>query len=213
MSQAQDPFTTLLRQTQFETSAATLAQCPPEAGIEVAFAGRSNSGKSSALNTLVDHSGLARTSKTPGRTQLINFFSMNEQWKLVDLPGYGYAKVDKQTRMQWQRHLDDYLARRRCLTGLVLLMDIRHPLKDFDRLILDWSAQAGMPLHLLITKADKLKFGAAKSTLLQIRKTLKDHPAPLTAQLFSATAGTGCDEAWARLGDWLRVPPDEKPSA
>ncbi len=127
----------------------------------------------------------------------------------MDLPGYGYAKVDKQTRQQWQHHLDDYLARRACLAGLVLLMDIRHPLKDFDRLILDWSAQAGMPLHLLITKADKLKFGAAKSTLLQVRKTLKDHPAPLSAQLFSATAGTGCDEAWTRLGEWLRMPPPD----
>ena len=110
------------------------------------------------------------------------------------------------TRQQWQRDLDDYLARRQSLTGLVLLMDIRHPLKDFDRLILEWSARAGMPLHLLITKADKLKYGAAKNTLLQVLKDVRDHP--LSAQLFSATNGSGCDEAWRQLGIWLAVPPD-----
>ena len=206
----QHPTQRLLHQACFLKSAQTVEQCPPDEGYEVAFAGRSNAGKSSAINRLTGQRSLARTSKTPGRTQLLNFFELDEERRLVDLPGYGYAKVDKKTRQQWQHHLDDYLARRNCLAGLVLLMDIRHPLKDFDRLILDWSAKAGMPLHLLITKADKLKFGAAKSTLLQVRNTLKDHPAPLSAQLFSATAGTGCDEAWDRLGDWLRVPPPEQ---
>lgn len=205
----QHPTQRLLHQARFLKSAQTVEQCPPDEGYEVAFAGRSNAGKSSAINRLTGQRSLARTSKTPGRTQLLNFFELDEERRLVDLPGYGYAKVDKQTRQQWQHHLDDYLARRACLAGLVLLMDIRHPLKDFDRLILDWSAQAGMPLHLLITKADKLKFGAAKSTLLQVRKTLKGHPAPLSAQLFSATAGTGCDEAWTRLGQWLRMPPPD----
>lgn len=204
----QHPTQRLLHQARFLKSAQTVEQCPPDEGYEVAFAGRSNAGKSSAINRLTGQRSLARTSKTPGRTQLLNFFELDEERRLVDLPGYGYAKVDKQTRQQWQHHLDDYLARRACLAGLVLLMDIRHPLKDFDRLILDWSAQAGMPLHLLITKADKLKFGAAKSTLLQVRKTLKDHPAPLSAQLFSATNGSGCDEAWRQLGTWLAVPPD-----
>lgn len=196
----------LLHQAQFLTSARTVEQCPPDEGCEVAFAGRSNAGKSSAINRLTGQRGLARTSKTPGRTQLINFFELDEQRRLVDLPGYGYAKVDKQTRAQWQHHLDDYLARRQALAGLVLLMDIRHPLKEFDLLILDWSARANMPLHILLTKADKLKFGAAKSTLLKLRGTLKTHPAPLSIQLFSATAGTGCDEAWAKLADWLNTP-------
>jgi len=196
----------LLHQAHFLTSAQTLEQCPPDEGFEVAFAGRSNAGKSSAINRLTGQRTLARTSKTPGRTQLINFFELDDQRRLVDLPGYGYAKVDKQTRARWQRHLDDYLARRQALVGLVLLMDIRHPLKEFDRLILDWSARAEMPLHILLTKADKLKFGAAKNTLVKLRGNLKDHPAPLSVQLFSATAGTGCDDAWARLGDWLAVP-------
>ena len=196
----------LLHQARFLTSAQTVEQCPPDEGFEVAFAGRSNAGKSSAINRLTGQRTLARTSKTPGRTQLINFFELDEQRRLVDLPGYGYAKVDKQTRLRWQHHLDDYLARRQSLVGLVLLMDIRHPLKEFDQLILDWSARAEMPLHILLTKADKLKFGAAKSALLKLRGGLKGHPAPLTVQLFSATAGTGCDEAWAQLGDWLAVP-------
>ena len=192
---AQDPTQRLLHQARFLKSAQNVEQCPPDAGFEVAFAGRSNAGKSSAINRLTGQRTLARTSKTPGRTQLLNFFELDEERRLVDLPGYGYAKVDKVTRQQ-------------SLTGLVLLMDIRHPLKDFDRLILEWSARAGMPLHLLITKADKLKYGAAKNTLLQVLKDVRDHPAPLSAQLFSATNGSGCDEAWRQLGTWLAVPPD-----
>ena len=117
----------------------------------------------------------------------------------------GYAKVAKSTRNEWQQHLDHYLSERQALVGLVLMMDIRHPLKDFDLLMLEWSAQANMPIHILMTKADKLKFGAAKSTLLQVKKQLKDHPAPLSLQLFSATNGTGCDEAWDKLAEWLEI--------
>lgn len=203
---SQSPTERLLHQARFLKSAQSVEQCPADEGFEVAFAGRSNAGKSSAINRLTGQRSLARTSKTPGRTQLINFFELDDQRRLVDLPGYGYAKVDKATRAQWQRDLDDYLARRQCLTGLVLLMDIRHPLKDFDRLILDWSARAEMPLHLMLTKADKLKFGAAKSALLAVKKELSSHPAPLSAQLFSAPAGTGSEEAWQRLGDWLAIP-------
>lgn len=199
----------LLHQARFLTSARTVEQCPEDAGFEVAFAGRSNAGKSSAINRLTGQRTLARTSKTPGRTQLINFFELDEQRRLVDLPGYGYAKVGKQTRADWQHHLDDYLARRQALTGLILLMDIRHPLKEFDRLILDWSARANMPLHILLTKADKLKFGAAKTTLLKLRTAVKDQPAPVSAQLFSATAGTGCEDAWSKLAEWLAVPEGE----
>ena len=124
---AQDPTQRLLHQARFLKSAQNVEQCPPDAGFEVAFAGRSNAGKSSAINRLTGQRTLARTSKTPGRTQLLNFFELDEERRLVDLPGYGYAKVDKNTRQQWQRDLDDYLARRQSLTGLVLLMDIRHP--------------------------------------------------------------------------------------
>lgn len=202
---SQHPCETLLRQARFLLSAQRLDQCPPENGVEVAFAGRSNAGKSSAINRLTGQRNLARTSKTPGRTQLINFFTLDDSRRLVDLPGYGYAKVAKQTRNQWQKHLDQYLAERRSLVGLVLMMDIRHPLKDFDRLMLEWSAQADMPLHILLTKADKLTFGAAKSTLLQVQKQLAGHPAPLSIQLFSATKGTGCDQAWQTLGEWLEL--------
>ncbi|KAF0810868.1 GTP-binding protein [Alcanivorax sp. S71-1-4] len=202
------PVERLLRQTRFLTSAQRLDQCPPDEGLEVAFAGRSNAGKSSAINRLTGQKSLARTSKTPGRTQLLNFFEVTEGRRLVDLPGYGYAKVDRATRQQWQKELDGYLAERRCLRGLVLLMDIRHPLKDFDQMLVDWSAEARMPLHLLLTKADKLSFGQAKTTVMKVASSLKGHPAPLTAQLFSSTSGAGCDDAWDRLGGWLELPLD-----
>ena len=195
---------------RFMISAPTLALCPDDTGAEVAFAGRSNAGKSSAINALTQQNALARTSRTPGRTQLINFFTVmnDESRRLVDLPGYGYAKVAKSTRNEWQQHLDHYLSERQALVGLVLMMGIRHPLKDFDLLMLEWSAQANMPIHILMTKADKLKFGAAKSTLLKVQSQLKGHPAPLSLQLFSATNGTGCDEAWEKLGEWLEIGSD-----
>lgn len=199
------PAQALLRQASFLTSAQRLDQCPPDEGIEIAFAGRSNAGKSSAINRLTDQKSLARTSKTPGRTRLINFFQLDEERRLVDLPGYGYARVDKATRQQWQKHLDDYLSRRQCLRGLILLMDIRHPLKEFDLMLLDWAARADMPTHILLTKADKLKFGAAKQTMLKLQKQLAAHPAPLSLQLFSATRGTGCEQAWELLGHWLEL--------
>jgi GTP-binding protein len=203
------PAQALLRQAQFLTSAQRLDQCPPDASLEVAFAGRSNAGKSSALNRLTDQKGLARTSKTPGRTQLINFFELDEHRRLVDLPGYGYAKVDKATRNKWQKHLDDYLARRQSLIGLILLMDIRHPMKDFDQMMLDWAASADMPVHVLLTKADKLKFGAAKQTLMKVEKQLAPQAANVTLQLFSATTGRGCEQAWELLAWWLQLADDD----
>lgn len=209
MSQTQHPMEKLLHSAGFLTSAQNIGQCPPDEGWEIAFAGRSNAGKSSAINRLCTQKSLARTSKTPGRTQLLNFFSLDEQRRLVDLPGYGFAKVNKQVKEQWQRDLDGYLAERQCLAGLVLLMDIRHPLKEFDQLIIEWSAASDMPLHILLTKADKLKFGAAKSTLLKTRQALKNHPSPLSLQLFSATAGTGCEEAWDKLAEWFEIPLDD----
>lgn len=203
------PAQLLMHQAAFLQSAQTLAQCPADQGREVAFAGRSNAGKSSAINRLCGQNSLARTSGTPGRTQLINFFRLDDERRLVDLPGYGYAKVEKRKRDQWQRDLDEYLAERQSLTGLVLMMDCRHPLQDFDQMLLAWANQADMPLLVLLTKADKLGFGAAKQTLLKTRVALKSHTAPLNVQLFSATSGTGSEEAWQQLGEWLDWPPRE----
>lgn len=200
------PVEQILRQISFDKSAQTLSQCPPDGGREIAFAGRSNAGKSSAINRLCSQKSLARTSKTPGRTQLLNFFAIDDSRRIVDLPGYGYAKVDRSTRNAWQLEIDGYLSGRECLKGLVLLMDVRHPLKDFDQMIIEWAAKAGMPLHLLLTKADKLSYGVAKNTLLKTAKQLADHPAPLSLQLFSSPASTGCDQAWDKIGEWLDLP-------
>ncbi len=207
------PVARLLHGADFLISAQTVKQCPPDEGLEVAFAGRSNAGKSSAINRLTGQKSLARTSKTPGRTRLINFFQLDVQRRLVDLPGYGYAKVTKAMRLQWQKDLDDYLAERQCLRGVVLLMDIRHPLKEFDQLILEWAAQGGMPLHILLTKSDKLGYGAAKKVLQTVKNSLRDHPGEVSLQLFSATEPRGLEEAWDQLGLWLDYPGPEAASA
>ena len=191
------------RQTQFLISAAKRDQCPPDAGREVAFAGRSNAGKSSAINTLTDNKNMARTSKTPGRTQLINFFSLDDERRLVDLPGYGYAKVPMAVKEQWQRHLEDYLRHRQSLCGLVLLMDCRHPLQDFDRMMLDWAENSEMPVHILLTKADKLKKGAAQNSLLGVRRELEKCGHTASVQLFSALKRSGLDGLQQQLHHWL----------
>lgn len=190
---------------RFEISAARLDQCPPDTGAEVAFAGRSNAGKSSAINALTAQSALARTSKTPGRTQLINFFSLNiEGLRLVDLPGYGYAKVPVAMKQHWQRHLDAYLQHRESLRGVVLVMDIRHPMKEFDEMMVQWCQATGIPLHVLLTKEDKLKRGPAKSTMLQLRKLLKERLGEsVSVQTFSALKKTGVDQLRQRISDWL----------
>lgn len=197
---------------RFLISASQLSQCPPDTGAEVAFAGRSNAGKSSAINTLTNNSKLARTSKTPGRTQLINFFDLNiEGCRLVDLPGYGYAKVPIAMKEHWQQHLDQYLQNRASLQGVVLVMDIRHPMKEFDEMMVDWCAATGIPLHVLLTKADKLKKGPAQSTVLQIRKTLTAVLGDkVTVQSFSALKRTGVDTLSRQLDQWL-LPPLEEP--
>ena len=196
-----NPFNT----AQFLKSAARLDQAPPDTGREAAFAGRSNAGKSSALNAISGHKGLARTSKTPGRTQLINFFAVTPEARLVDLPGYGYAKVPAEVKAQWERHLNAYLAERASLAGLILLMDVRHPLTDFDRQMLAWCRQADLAVHVLLTKADKLKRGAAQNTLLGVKRDLGLlHPAA-TVQLFSALDGSGLDEARTLLSTWLAL--------
>jgi GTP-binding protein len=191
------------RSAQFLTSAAKLSQCPPDSGWEVAFAGRSNAGKSSAINSLTNNSKLAKTSKTPGRTQLINFFALSEEQRLVDLPGYGFAKVPLAVKREWTMQLEKYLQNRQCLRGLILLMDVRHPLQPFDQQMLGWALQAAMPVHILLTKADKLKRGAAAAALLQVRTALKANSDRISVQLFSALKHDGQKELIAVLDGWL----------
>ncbi|MBT7564418.1 MAG: YihA family ribosome biogenesis GTP-binding protein [Porticoccaceae bacterium] len=191
---------------EFITSAPSLKQCPDDVGCEVAFAGRSNAGKSSAINTLTRNKNLARTSKTPGRTQMINFFQLGEDQRLVDLPGYGYAKVPVAMKAQWDRHMAEYLQARKSLGGLILLMDIRHPLQDYDRQMLNWAAQAGLPVHVLLTKSDKLKRGPAQSTLLKVESFLREMDPGitlLTVQTFSSLKKLGLPELEAQLNHWL----------
>lgn len=190
---------------QFLLSAPSIKQCPEDIGKEVAFAGRSNAGKSSAINTLTNNSKLARTSKTPGRTQLLNFFALSEDTRLVDLPGYGFAKVPKAMKQAWDRNLASYLQERKSLRGLIMLMDIRHPLQQYDWQMIRWASKAGMPVHLLLTKADKLNKGPAKSTLLQVQRDLAEAGLVknLSAQTFSSLKKEGLIELQQRLQDWL----------
>jgi GTP-binding protein len=197
------PATPSYRSAQFLTSAAKLSQCPPDAGWEVAFAGRSNAGKSSAINSLTNNKKLAKTSKTPGRTQLINFFEVSDSQRLVDLPGYGFAKVPLAVKREWTKQLENYLQNRQCLRGLILLMDVRHPLQPFDQQMLGWALQAAMPVHILLTKADKLKRGAAGTALLQVRAKLKANAHLVSVQLFSALKHDGHKELIAVLDQWL----------
>ncbi|WP_341327342.1 ribosome biogenesis GTP-binding protein YihA/YsxC [Methylotuvimicrobium sp. KM2] len=190
-------------QAKFINSAPHVKDAPEDIGLEVAFAGRSNAGKSSAINTLTGQKSLARISKTPGRTQLLNFFSITETTRFVDLPGYGYAKVPLEIKKQWHRMIETYLNNRKTLCGIVLVMDIRHPLTEFDRQMVDWCKQTRLPLHILLTKADKLKFGAAKSTLLAVQKEISGAQVPVTVQLFSALKRQGVDETHHLLDQWL----------
>lgn len=189
----------------FLISAPTLAKCPSDHGVEIAFAGRSNAGKSSAINALTQQRALARTSKTPGRTQLINFFTLqnDEQQRLVDLPGYGYAKVPEAMKKEWQAHLADYLRRRRSLAGLVLLMDVRHPLSDFDIQLLEMADDRELPVHILLTKADKLKQGPAKASLQQVKKRLAEWEDLVSVQLFSSLKRQGLDQAYGVMDRWM----------
>ncbi|MDH5181313.1 MAG: ribosome biogenesis GTP-binding protein YihA/YsxC, partial [Gammaproteobacteria bacterium] len=178
---------------------------PPDIGLEAAFAGRSNAGKSSALNTICAQKSLARTSKTPGRTQHLVFFQLDEQRRLVDLPGYGYAKVPGQIQAKWQSAMAEYLERRESLQGLILLIDIRRLFTEFDEQMLNWCCHANMPVHILLTKADKLKRGPAQSILLQVRRQVEDLP-QVSVQLFSSLKNQGVDEARQVLDRWLEVP-------
>ncbi|NYS61141.1 ribosome biogenesis GTP-binding protein YihA/YsxC [Vreelandella salicampi] len=192
----------------FMLSAPSLAQCPEDSGTEVAFAGRSNAGKSSAINALTRQNALARTSRTPGRTQLINFFSLmnTTSQRLVDLPGYGYAKVPEAVKREWQEHLSDYLRGRQSLRGLVLLMDVRHPLTEFDQMMLGFADERDMPVQILLTKADKLKKGPASSALQKVRAQLSDWDDLVSVQLFSALKKDGLAPLSQRLDQWLTLP-------
>ncbi len=193
----------------FVMGAHELSQLSPDEGAEVAFAGRSNSGKSSAINRITMQKSLARTSKTPGRTQQINFFSLDEQRSIVDLPGYGYAKVSDRMRRHWQHTLGSYLQERECLKGVVLMVDIRRALTDFDHQMLEWCQHVEMPVHILLTKSDKLSRGAAGNELQKLRQVLakdfaveRDQPWA-TVQLFSALKKVGVDEVQVKLDEWF----------
>lgn len=189
------------RSAQFEISAAKFAQCPVSDVPEVAFAGRSNAGKSSAINRITDNKKLAKTSKTPGRTQLINFFQLKNESRLVDLPGYGFAKVGLAQKHQWQQLMESYLEKRENLKLLILVMDCRHPLQPIDHVMLDWTEAYQMPCHILLTKSDKLSKNQSSKTLADVKKLVSKDT--VTTQLFSALNGTGLDKAHEILAKHL----------
>ncbi|MCG7496750.1 ribosome biogenesis GTP-binding protein YihA/YsxC [Vibrio sp. Of7-15] len=189
--------------THFITSAPDIRHMPADEGIEVAFAGRSNAGKSSALNRLTNQRSLAKTSKTPGRTQLINLFQVDENCHIVDLPGYGFAQVPVEMKLKWQKSLGEYLQKRESLKGLVVLMDIRHPMKDLDQQLIYWAVDSGLPVQVLLTKADKLKSGARKAQLLKIREESKSFGGDVQVDVFSSLKGMGVDQLRRKLDSWF----------
>lgn len=193
----------LFTAARFEISIARPQDLPPSMGAEIAFAGRSNAGKSSAINTIVGHTRLAFVSKTPGRTQLINIFRMNNGAALVDLPGYGYAKVPEAVRKQWVSLLELYLSRRESLIGLILIMDARHPLTPLDQQMLGWFAPTGRPVHVLLTKSDKLTRGPAAQTLAKVRRELAAWGPRVSVQLFSSLKKSGVEEVEKVVAGWL----------
>jgi GTP-binding protein len=198
---------------RFVTSANKVSQLPPDSGFEVAVAGRSNAGKSSAINAITQRKGLARTSKTPGATRLINFFELETSRRLVDLPGYGYAKVSGSMRAHWGTLLESYFAKRESLQGTIIVMDVRHPLTDHDQEMLALATSRGRPAHILLTKADKLGRGAAANTLQAVRRKLPT--SGVTTQLFSAMTGAGVHEARGmleKLLDGSKSQPKETPA-
>jgi len=198
------------RQATFMLSVASLSQLPDDEGAEVAIVGRSNAGKSSAINTISGINALARTSKTPGRTQQINFFEIAEGCRLADLPGYGYAKVPLSTKQKWMKLIEDYFQTRQSLKGLIIVMDCRRPLQELDCQLLAWCCEAKMPVHLLLTKADKLSRGAAGNMLQEVRRDVAknfnaDGEQQISMQLFSSLKKSGIDEAHACLNGWLKL--------
>lgn len=189
--------------THFVTSAPDITHLPIDSGVEIAFAGRSNAGKSSALNTLTQQKNLARTSKTPGRTQLINLFEVEPDCRLVDLPGYGFAQVPEAIKRKWQKSLGEYLQKRESLKGLVVLMDIRHPLKDLDQQMIDWAVSVDIPVLLLLTKADKLASGAQKRQLDMVREAILPFQGDITVATFSSLKKQGIEQLKNKLNEWF----------
>ena len=192
-----------LSKATFTISAPDIRKLPEDSGIEVAFAGRSNAGKSSALNTLTNQKSLARTSKTPGRTQLINVFEIGDNKRLVDLPGYGFAKVPLEMKKKWQKALGEYLEKRQSLKGLVVLMDIRHPLKDLDMDLIEWAVDGDLPVLALLTKCDKLSQGKRSAEVLKVKKVLDALNGDVKVQAFSSLKRTGSEQANAAICDWF----------
>lgn len=193
------------RQASYLRSVHTLNQLPEDRGVEVAFAGRSNAGKSSVINRITDQKSLARVSRSPGRTRAINFFTLDEARFLVDLPGYGYAKVSAAMRRHWDIMLERYLRSRRSLRGLFLIMDVRHPLQSPDWQMIGWTHAAGLDLHVVLTKADKLSRGAATRQLHTARQALEREGVHATLQLFSSLTGSGIDDAHSVLDEWFAL--------
>lgn len=201
----------LFQQAVFHTTVAELTDLPADSQCEVAFGGRSNAGKSSALNTLANHSRLAFVSKTPGRTQHLNYFRLADGKYFVDLPGYGFAKVPEEVRGQWDGLIAPYLQQREALRGLVLIMDSRHPLTELDLQMLGWFAPTGKPIHILLSKADKLSRQQQLLVLRDVRSGLRELGGNCTVQLFSSLKKSGVPEAEAVLADWLGLAVREEP--
>lgn len=194
--------------THFVTSVPNIRHLPIDSGIEIAFSGRSNAGKSSVLNTLTNKKNLAMTSKTPGRTQLINLFEVEPGIRLVDLPGYGYAEVPEELKRKWQRALSEYLQKRDSLKGLVVLMDIRHPMKDLDQQMVQWAVDVNIPVLVLLTKADKLASGALKAKLNQVREAALVFMGDVEIATFSSLKKKGVDKLRQKLDAWFTaIPP------
>lgn len=197
----------LFSNCEFLISAYKTHQLPDDDGMEIAFAGRSNSGKSTTINALTNHKGLAKVSRTPGRTQLFNCFEFKPNKRLVDLPGYGYAKVPIKMKKHWEKEIDSYLMNRKSLIGVVIIMDIRHPMKVFDEQMLTWADQSGLHSHVLLNKADKLNNNDTKKTLMRVKKEIAKFSLSTTCQTFSALRRTGADELSQVVTPWFK---DEK---
>lgn len=193
------------QKAHFLLSVADVKQLPPDTGIEVAIVGRSNAGKSSTLNRITQIKGLARVSKTPGRTQMINIFVLDEERRFADLPGYGYAKVPLAAKLKWQKTVDAYIHDRASLKGLVLVMDIRHPLRDLDLQLLEYCDSRDLPVHIVLNKADKLSKGAVANVLREVKAALTGYRNSVTFQGFSALKGAGIKELHLVLNKWFEL--------
>ena len=196
---------TLFQQCRYVLSAHQLRQLPTDKSVEVAFAGRSNAGKSSAINRICGQKSLAKTSRTPGRTQAINLFSVTENKFIVDLPGYGYAKVGRDIKQRWHTLITEYITSRESLTGLMSIMDIRHPLQQQDWFLIELAFSCPVPIHILLTKCDKLSRNQQQKRLYAVASELEDNGIEVTLQLFSALNGTGIDDAHTILSDWFDI--------